>query len=58
LNKESVAYQRGKRSCTMTDLNNKGKSDGGKMIAFNKNMANGKKSVGSAKGMTMKSLSE
>jgi len=42
----------------MTDLNNKGKSDGGKMIAFNKNMANGKKSVGSAKGMTMKSLSE
>ena len=57
-NKESVAYQRGKRSCTLTDLINKGKSDGGKTIGFNKNNANGKKLEGSAKGIPMKSLNE
>ena len=51
MNKESVAYQRGKRSCTLTDLSNKGKLDGGKTIAINKNM---KKSV----GMPIKSLND
>ena len=42
----------------MTDINSKIKSDGGKMIGLNKNMGNGKKSVGSAKGMPMNSLIE
>jgi len=53
MNKESVAYQRGKRSCTMADLKSKGKGGKG---GFKK--ANGLKSVGSAKGMPMRSLLE
>lgn len=53
MNKESVAYQRGKRSCTMADLNSKGKGGKG---GFKK--GSGNRSVGSAKGMPMRSLLE